>query len=48
MPVIKCPKKLCGCGLCISKAKNNEDITKLFYKTVKNLTPVLEGNLVDL
>ena len=45
MPVIVCPNKLCGCGLCVPKSKHH-DITKaMFKKSIKNLTPVIGGTL---
>ena len=34
MPVIVCSKRVCGCGMCLSKAKTDEDIKDLFSKTV--------------
>ena len=41
MPMIKCANKLCGCGMCIAKAKNPEDAIELFNKYTKGLTPTL-------
>lgn len=29
MPVIRCPKTLCGCGICAPKAKNKEEFLKV-------------------
>jgi organic radical activating enzyme len=45
MPVIVCSKRNCGCGLCLSKAKEDVDIKKLFAKTTQGLTPLIGEKL---
>jgi len=45
MPVIVCSRKFCGCGLCLSKAKSDEDIKELFHDTVKGLEPLIGEKL---
>ena len=45
MPVIVCPNKLCGCGLCVPKSKHHDITTSMFKKSIKNLTPVIGGTL---
>ena len=45
MPVIVCSKEVCGCGLCLSKAKNDDDLKDLFSKTVKGLQPLIGETL---
>lgn len=45
MPVIVCSRETCGCGLCLSKAKNDEDIKRLFHSTVKGLEPLIGEKL---
>jgi len=43
IPMITCPKTFCGCGLCITKAKNDHDIDSLF----KNHTKYLDYEIVS-
>lgn len=38
-PIIKCPKNFCGCGMCISKAKTEEDLLEINKVTTKGFTP---------
>ena len=45
MPVITCPNKVCGCGLCVPKAQHHDITEAMFKKSVKNLTPVIGGTL---
>ena len=45
MPVITCPNKICGCGLCVPKARDQDVTEAMFKKSVKNLTPVIGGVL---
>lgn len=42
MPVIKCPKRWCGCGLCSPKAVLEEDMTEIWNQRVKGLTPIMQ------
>ena len=45
MPVITCPNKVCGCGLCVPKAQHHDITEAMFKKSVKGLTPVIGGTL---
>lgn len=45
MPVIVCSKRNCGCGLCLSKAKEDVDIKRLFAKTTVGLKPLIGEKL---
>jgi MoaA/NifB/PqqE/SkfB family radical SAM enzyme len=45
MPVITCPNKVCGCGLCVPKAQHHDITEAMFKKSVKNLTPVIGGTM---
>ena len=45
MPVITCPNKICGCGLCVQKSKHNDMTEAMFNKAVKGLTPVIGAEL---
>ena len=45
MPVITCPNKLCGCGLCVPKSQHHSITEKMFKKSVKGLTPVIGGTM---
>ena len=45
MPVITCPNKLCGCGLCVPKAKHHDITEAMFKKSVKGLTPIIGGTM---
>lgn len=45
MPVITCPNKICGCGLCVPKAKHHDITEAMFKKSVKNLTPIIGGKM---
>ena len=45
MPVITCPNKICGCGLCVPKAKHHDITEAMFKKSVKGLTPVIGGTM---
>lgn len=38
MPIIVCPNKLCGCGLCTPKAKEKQDLLKTLPMVVKDST----------
>ena len=48
MPVIVCPNKLCGCGLCVQKSKHHKITTAMFNTTVKGLTPSIGTELKRL
>jgi len=45
MPMIVCSRDICGCGLCLSKAKSPDDAKKLFGNTVKYLKPEIGKSL---
>lgn len=45
MPVITCPNKICGCGLCVPKSKHHDITEAMFRKSVKGLTPVIGGKM---
>ena len=45
MPVIVCPNKLCGCGLCVPKSKHHSITEKMFEKATVGLTPIIGGTL---
>jgi hypothetical protein len=47
MPVITCPNKICGCGLCVPKAKHHDITEAMFKKSVKNLTPVVGAKMIS-
>ena len=42
MPVIRCPKTWCGCGLCSPKALDDDVFTNIFTDRIKDLTPSLQ------
>ncbi len=42
MPVIKCPKFHCGCGLCAPKALYEQDAKEIFEQRTKHLEPVFQ------
>lgn len=49
IPFITCPHDLCGCGMCVPKAKDEETAKKLFKKYVKPavepiMEPILTGD----
>jgi hypothetical protein len=49
IPLITCPHDLCGCGMCVPKAKDEETARKLFHKYVKYpvepiMEPILTGD----
>ena len=47
IPLITCPHDLCGCGMCVPKAKDKETAKKLFHKYVKTaVEPIMEPILV--
>ena len=47
MPVITCPNKICGCGLCVQKSKHHDVTEAMFNKAVKGLTPIIGAELDD-
>ena len=47
MPVITCPNKICGCGLCVPKAKHHNITEAMFKKSVKGLTPVIGAKMIS-
>ena len=38
MPIITCPNKLCGCGLCTPKSENRQDLLKTLPAVVKDIS----------
>ena len=38
MPMIRCPKSFCGCGMCITKSDSEDSIKEIFDKHTKNIT----------
>ena len=48
MPVIRCPKMHCGCGLCSPKALNDEDAKEIFDSRTKHLEPVFQEGIKDI
>lgn len=48
MPVIKCPKTYCGCGLCSPKALNTNTFEEIFNRHTKNLQPILQDEIKEL
>lgn len=38
MPIIVCPNKLCGCGLCTPKSENRQDLLKTLPAIVKDIS----------
>lgn len=38
MPIITCPNKLCGCGLCTPKSENRQDLLKTLPVVVKDVS----------
>ena len=47
MPLIKCPKTYCGCGLCSTKSKLDVDAYRLFKGHTKNLEPLFQTEVKD-
>jgi len=39
LPMIQCPRRSCGCGVCVPKAKDASVADMLFKKHIKNLQP---------
>jgi MoaA/NifB/PqqE/SkfB family radical SAM enzyme len=56
IPLIKCPKTYCGCGMCAPKAKRNDIAEQLFKSHTNGITPefmeqkteTYNGSLKDL
>ena len=48
MPVIRCPKTHCGCGLCSPKALHDDDATEIFNSRTKHLKPVFQDGVKDI
>ena len=48
MPVIKCPKTFCGCGLCSPKALQEDDAKEIFESRTKYLEPVFQKEVKDI
>ena len=47
IPLITCPHDLCGCGMCVPKAKDEETARKLFHKYIKPaVEPIMEPILI--
>jgi hypothetical protein len=47
IPFITCPHDICGCGLCVPKAKDEETAKKLFRKYIKPaVEPIMEPILI--
>ena len=49
MPTIRCPKTFCGCGMCVTKTSDNEQMKELWKFATKgissNLSPKHERPL---
>lgn len=37
MPIIVCPNKICGCGLCTPKSKNRQDLLDILPAVIKDI-----------
>ena len=48
MPVIRCPKFHCGCGLCAPKALHEKDATEIFEQRTKHLEPQFRKDIGGL
>ena len=48
MPVIKCPKTHCGCGLCSPKALNEVDAKEIFLTRTKYLEPTFQQEIKNI
>lgn len=48
IPLIKCPKTYCGCGLCATKAKDDNQIKQLFNSKINKLQPILQHQAKDI
>jgi hypothetical protein len=48
MPVIRCPKTHCGCGLCSPKALNDEDAKEIFDSRTQYLEPVFQKGIKNI
>ena len=48
MPVIRCPKFHCGCGLCAPKALNEQDAKEIFEQRTKYIEPVFKKEIGSL
>lgn len=48
MPVIKCPKTHCGCGLCSPKALNEVDAKEIFLSRTKYLEPTFQQEIKNI
>ncbi len=38
MPIVVCPNKLCGCGLCTPKSENRQDLLKTLPAVIKDIS----------
>lgn len=47
MPIVKCPKSHCGCGLCASKALDKNDLAQTI-KEQYNFVPNFNDNYIEL
>lgn len=45
---IKCPKTYCGCGLCASKARDENIAYSIFKSAINNLEPVFQNEVKEL
>lgn len=45
---IRCPKTYCGCGLCASKAKDDNVAYEIFKSKVNGLEPIMQADTKDL
>lgn len=48
MPVIRCPKTHCGCGLCSPKALSDDDAREIFNDNTNHLEPMLQNEIKDI
>ena len=48
MPVIRCRKLHCGCGLCRPKELNDEDAKEIFDNRTQYLEPVFQEGIKDI
>ena len=48
MPVVRCPKFHCGCGLCAPKALHEKDAKEIFEQRTKHLEPQFRKDIGGL
>jgi len=42
IPMIRCPKHYCGCGMCIDKAKDDITAIELFNEHIHSISPIIQ------